>query len=84
MNDIEVVHDKRANKIVVELTGRINKCGAITPRFDLKLADMDTKVYQILPSRQYGFCILTTKHGIMDHNEARRKHLGGKLLGYFY
>merc|ERR1719318_1441490 len=33
----------------------------------------------LLPSRQFGYVVLTTSGGIMDHEEARRKHLGGKI-----
>jgi small subunit ribosomal protein S15Ae len=29
--------------------------------------------------------VMTTSGGIMDHHEeARRKHLGGKILGFFF
>ena len=38
----------------------------------------------LLPARQFGKIILTTSYGIMDHEEARRKHTGGKILGFFY
>ena len=38
----------------------------------------------LLPSRQFGFIVLTTSAGIMDHEEAKRRGIGGKLLGYFY
>jgi small subunit ribosomal protein S15Ae len=31
---------------------------------------------------QFGYIVLTT--GIMDHEEARRKNAGGKVLGFFY
>jgi ribosomal protein S8 len=37
IGDFEVVDDRRAGKIVIELLGRINKCGVISPRFDVKL-----------------------------------------------
>jgi len=30
-----MVDDHRSNKIVIELLGRINKCGVISPRFDI-------------------------------------------------
>jgi ribosomal protein S8 len=33
---------------------------------------------------QFGHIVLTTTYGIMDHEEARRRHTGGKLLGFFY
>ncbi len=33
---------------------------------------------------QFGQLVLTTSYGIMDHEEAKRKHTGGKVLGYFF
>ena len=33
---------------------------------------------------QFGHIVLTTSAGIMDHDEARRKNVGGKVLGFFY
>ena len=30
------------------------------------------------------YVVMTTSGGIMDHEEARRKHLGGKILGFFF
>ena len=31
----------RSNKIVVELVGRINKVGVISPRYDIKMKDFE-------------------------------------------
>lgn len=76
--------DHRSGKIVIDLTGRINKCGVISPRFDIKLSSIEQWVTNLLPSRQFGYIVLTTSAGIMDHEEARRKGTGGKILGYFY
>ena len=84
INDFEIVDDQRAGKIVIDLNGRLNKCAVISPRFDLKLKNFEKFVYQILPSRQFGFIVLTTNKGIMDHVEARDNHIGGKVLGFFY
>ena len=36
------------------------------------------------PNPHPRFVVLTTSDGIMDHEEARRKHTGGKVLGFFY
>jgi small subunit ribosomal protein S15Ae len=41
-------------------------------------------VSNLLPSRQFGYIVLTTNIGIIDQDRARRKHVGGKLLGFFY
>ncbi len=84
INEFTVIDDARAGKIVVDLNGRLNKCGVISPRFDLKLKNFENFANSILPSRQFGFIILTTNQGIMDHEEARRKAIGGKVLGFFY
>ncbi|XP_046342037.1 40S ribosomal protein S15Aa isoform X1 [Haliotis rufescens] len=84
IGEFEIVDDHRGGKIVVNLTGRLNKCGVISPRFDIALRDMEKWTTNLLPSRQFGYLILTTSGGIMDHEEARRKHLGGKILGFFF
>ena len=84
IGEFEIVDDHRAGKIVVELIGRINKCGVISPRFDVCHNEIEQWVVNLLPARQFGHIILTTSYGIMDHDEARRKHTGGKVLGFFY
>lgn len=84
IGEFELIDDGRAGKIVVHLNGRINKCGVISPRFDVKTKNMEQWTSNLLPSRQFGFVVLTTSSGIMDHEEARRKHTGGKVLGFFY
>jgi len=84
IGEFEVVDDRRSGKIVVNLVGRINKAGVISPRFDCLLTDIEQLSSKLLPSRQFGHLILTTPYGILDHEEAIRKHTGGKILGYYY
>lgn len=38
----------------------------------------------VMLNGQFGYIVLTTSAGIMDHEEARRKNVGGKVLGFFY
>ncbi|XP_043830837.1 40S ribosomal protein S15a-like [Dromiciops gliroides] len=76
IGEFEIISDHRAGKIVVNLTGRLNKCGIISPRFDVQLKDLEMGQNNLLPSCQFGFIVLTTSAGIMDHEEARRKHTG--------
>nr|GMD14813.1 40S ribosomal protein S15a-1 [Ipomoea batatas] len=54
------------------------------PRFDIGVKDIEGWTARLLPSRQFGYIVLTTSAGIMDHEEARRKNAGGKVLGFFY
>ncbi|KFK36850.1 hypothetical protein AALP_AA4G179800 [Arabis alpina] len=82
--EFEYVDDHRSGKIVVELNGRLNKCGVISPRFDVGVKEIEGWTAKLLPSRQFGHIVLSTSGGIMDHEEARRKNVGGKVLGFFY
>ena len=80
IGEFEIIDDHRAGKIVVNLTG---SCGVISPRFDVQLKDLEKWQNNLFPSHQFGFIVLTTSAGIMDHEEARQKHTGGKILGFF-
>merc|ERR1711870_188779 len=84
IGEFEEVDDHRNGKIVVQLNGRLNKTGVISPRYNVQLRDMEQWVQKLLPSRQFGYIVLTTSAGIMDHEEARRKHVAGKIIGFFY
>lgn len=84
IGEFEYIDDHRAGKIVIQLTGRLNKCGVISPRFNVKIGDIEKWTDNLLPARQFGYVILTTSSGIMDHEEARRKHVSGKILGFVY
>jgi small subunit ribosomal protein S15Ae len=52
IGEFEFVDDHRAGKIVVELNGRLNKCGVISPRFDVGVKEIETWTARLLPSRQ--------------------------------
>mmetsp|Transcript_9870 Transcript_9870/g.18753 ORF Transcript_9870/g.18753 Transcript_9870/m.18753 type:complete len:131 (-) Transcript_9870:158-550(-) len=84
IGEFEIVDDHRASKIVIDLNGRLNKCGVISPRFDVPVDEIEKWIVNLLPSRQFGHVVLSTTYGIMTHEEARRKKTGGKILGFFY
>ena len=71
-------------QVVVNLIGRLNKCGCISPRYDVEIGQIETFANRLLPSRLFGYVVMTTSAGIMDHEEARRKNIGGKVIGFFY
>ena len=80
----EIIDDRRAGKTVVNLTGRLNKFGVITPRYDMQLKDLEKCQNNLLAFSQFGFIVLRTLAGIMDYEEARQKHTGGKILELFF
>ncbi len=84
IGEFEIIEDHRSKKVVIELLGRINKCGVISPRYDLTLADFEKWTSNILPSRQFGHLVISTNQGIYTHEQARERHIGGKILGFFY
>uniref|UniRef100_A0A8C5JXY3 Small ribosomal subunit protein uS8 n=1 Tax=Jaculus jaculus TaxID=51337 RepID=A0A8C5JXY3_JACJA len=84
IGEFGIIDDHRAGKIVANLTGRLNECAVISPRSDVQLKDLEKWQNNLLPSRQFGFIVLTASAGIMDHEEARWKHTGGKILGFFF
>lgn len=56
IGEFEYVDDHRSGKIVVELNGRLNKCGVISPRFDVGVKEIEGWTARLLPSRQV--CLL--------------------------
>ena len=84
IGEFEIIDDHRGGKVVIELIGRVNKCGVISPRYDLTLTDFEKWTNNILPSRQFGHLVISTNQGIFTHEEARSRHIGGKIIGFFY
>lgn len=52
--------DHRSGKIVVELNGRLNKCGVISPRFDVGVKEIEPWTARLLPSRQVSCVMLAS------------------------
>lgn len=71
MVNFEIIDKHRVGKIVLNLTGRLNKCGVISSRFDIQVRDLEKWQNNLFLSHQFGFIVLTTSAGIMDHEEAK-------------
>ena len=84
LGSYEEVNDGRGGYLKVNLIGRINKCGAIKPRFSVKITDYEMREKQFLPAKGFGFLIISTSEGIITHLEAVEKGLGGILIAYCY
>lgn len=84
IGDFTVVDDRRGNKCVVNLIGRLNKAAVISPRFDIQAVDIEKWTNNLLPSRLFGHIIFATSQGILDQVECQRRHIGGKIIGFFY
>ncbi len=68
----------------VELKGAINNCGAIKPRFSVTLGNYEKFEKRYLPAKNFGIILVSTNQGLIDHNQATEKNLGGRLIAYCY
>lgn len=84
IGSFEIMEDGRGGSIKVNLIGALNNCGVIKPRFPVKLNDYEKFEKRYLPAKDFGFIIVSTSEGIMIHNEAKERKLGGKLLAFVY
>lgn len=84
IGELEFIDDGRSGKFKVQLLGRINKCGAIKPRFPVKVDNFEEWEKKYLPSRDVGLLIVSTSKGVLSHREAMEKKIGGRLLAFVY
>ena len=84
IGEFEFIDDGRSGKFKVQLLGRINKCGAVKPRFAVKVDGFENWEKKFLPSRDVGIMVVSTSQGVIAHREAEEKNLGGRLLAFVY
>ncbi len=84
IGDFEHIEDGKGGQFRVKLLGRINRCGAIKPRFSVGGAEFINWEKRFLPASELGILLVSTSQGIISHKEAKKKNIGGKLLGYVY
>ncbi|MBT4334632.1 30S ribosomal protein S8 [archaeon] len=84
IGEFKVIESNKGKTIDVNLIGSLNKCGAIKPRFPAKTEDYEKFEKRYLPAKGFGILILSTSQGIMTHDQALEKKIGGKLLAYCY
>ena len=75
----EEIEDGKGGLIKVNLLGNINKCGVIKPRYSIKKNEFESFEERYLLARDMGILILSTPQGIMMHNDAKKKNVGGRL-----
>lgn len=84
IGEFEFIDDGRSGKFKVQLLGRINKCGAIKPRFSVGTTQFETWEKRFLPSRDIGVLVVSTSQGVVSHRKAKKKKIGGRLLAFIY
>ena len=84
IGEYEQLSDGRGGAFRIELIGAINRCGVIKPRHSVKSLDFDKWESRYLPARDFGLLILTTNQGVMNHFDAKKERVGGRLLAYVF
>lgn len=84
IGNFEFIDDGRGGKFKVALTGNINNCGTIRPRYSVRLQDYNKYKRRLLPASGFGMLIVSTSKGVMTHNESEELKIGGKLLAFIY
>lgn len=62
----------------------VHVCKAVKPRYIVKVRDIDKYVRRYLPARGIGVIIISTSKGLMTHQTALDKGMGGSVVAYFY
>lgn len=84
IGDFEFIDDGKGGKFKIVLLGRISDCGVIKPRYPVKHKEFEKWEKRYLPAKGFGTLVLSTPQGVMDHEQAKRQGLGGRLLAYVY
>lgn len=84
LGKFEIITDQKGGVIKIHLIGRINDLNVIKPRFPVKKNTIEKYEKRFLPAKDFGILIISTPKGLLTHNEAKKKSIGGKLIAYCY
>jgi small subunit ribosomal protein S8 len=84
IRSFEPIEDGRGGKYRVQLTGQINDCGVVKPRYSVRTQEFEKWESRFLPAQDFGVLILTTTKGVVTHSQAKQGGVGGKLLAFVY
>ncbi len=69
--------------VEIELV-ELDTCRAIKPRFNVNVEGIEKYRRRFLPARDFGYLIISTNKGLMTHQEAQEKNVGGNLIAYVF
>jgi len=71
------------NEVLIEFA-KLNACKAIKPRYVVGFKDLEKYSKRYLPAKDLGIILVSTSKGLMTHQTALDKKIGGCLIAYFY
>lgn len=84
VGEFEFRDDGKSGAFLVHLTGKINRCGVVKPRFPVNHESWEKFEQRFLPAKDVGLLIVSTSFGLMTHADAKSKNIGGRLLAFVY
>ena len=84
IKEFKTTPTQQGEYIEITLTGNINECKVIKPRFSVKKEEFEKFEKRFLPAKSFGVLIVSTPQGLMTHEQAREKGIGGRLIAYCY
>jgi len=71
------------NKIRVDFKN-LNEIKAVKPRYTVSVKRINNYVRRFLPAKNFGLLIISTNKGLMSHEDAEEKNLGGCIIAYMF
>lgn len=84
IDEFELLNNGLDGEFSVKLSGKINACGAVKPRFPVKTSDWEKYESRFLPAKGMGILLVSTSKGIVTHQKAKEQNAGGRLIAYVY
>lgn len=84
LGDLTEKKTPKGTQFTLKLTGKINKCGVIKPRFPVTNFEILKFEKRYLPAAGFGILVVSTSKGLMTHKQSQENNLGGKLIAYCY
>ncbi len=84
IGEYEIIDDGRGGIAKIKLIGKINSCGAVKPRFSVDKYGFEKFEKRYLPAKNFGILIVSTPSGVITHEEAKKKGIGGVLIAYVW
>ena len=76
-------YEKQETGVTIELD-KLNACKSVKPRYIVKSGEIEKYVKRYLPAKDIGVLIVSTSQGLMTHQTAEEKNLGGCVIAYMY
>ncbi|MDP3027364.1 MAG: 30S ribosomal protein S8 [Nanoarchaeota archaeon] len=76
-------YNAEGNEIKVSLKN-LNEIKAVKPRYTISVKRINNYVRRFLPAKNFGLLIISTNEGLMSHEDAEEKNIGGCIIAYMF